>query len=339
MAIIATGTITIADLSDGHSGGRNYIRNSKNMIYEDRHRVIEDTAHANTECMSGEIEVMDGSIDYALRMSDFNNITYRLDTLPHINGEYIYSVWVKPPFDMDVKLNVLGLEQTFPLESDDGWTRLELYNPSPTSDYVDITPMYSGTASGTPYLYFYESMLELGDVATDWKPAPEDTEEAVNDIQTDVAQLMERVSNAELLVRSDHIVSTVMESSVYSTDVSGRIENRVASEVTQRNNAIDAAFTTVTQTYGSTKDYVDEAKTNIRFDSDGIHIGKSNDPFEMDLSNQKLSFKDNGNEVAYISNQVLSIQNAKVLSRFAIGKFAFVPTDTGMALIYIGDEN
>ena len=59
----------------------------------------------------------------------------------------------------------------------------------------------------------------------------------------------------------------------------------------------------------------------------------------MDLSNEKLSFKDNGNEVAYISNQVLSIQNAKVLSRFAIGKFAFVPTDTGMALIYIGDEN
>ena len=103
-----------------------------------------------------------------MQLSDFNNITYRLETLPHIDGEYIYSVWVKPPFDMDIKLNVLGLEQTFSVEEEDGWTRLELYNPSPSYEYIDITPSYSGTASGTPYLYFYESMLELGDVVKWW---------------------------------------------------------------------------------------------------------------------------------------------------------------------------
>ena len=284
---------------------------------------------------SMETEVMDGSTDSVLLLSGFDSATYVLETLPHIDGEYIYTVWVKPTADTSLTMDVLGTQQIFNLDDNDGWQKLEIYNSSPTTDYVTITP------TGDNDIYLYKSMLEQGDVASDWSPAPEDIEEVqeqIEDVQQDVNRLEERVTRTELKVEDDAIISTVTQSSRYTNDL-----NTISSSITQLSDSVSMQFdqttTAINNTYGPTKAYTDDARTYIDFDGGGVHIGKNGDPFTMDLSNNELAFNDNGNKVAYINNQTLHITNAEVLSKFRIGKFEFVPTDTGMALIYVGDEN
>lgn len=334
MAVIATGAITITDLNDGHSGGRNYIRNSGDMIYADHHGIVEPESHTSASFTNVNVEVPDGSISSALQLSGFNGATYRLDVLPHIDGSYVYTVWARALTDMTLSIDMLGKTESFELETTGGWTKLEIANDGPTSSVIDISPVYD-TAGVNGDLLLYRSMLELGDVASDWSPAPEDAEE-------DTMELTERLASAEEKIEDDRIVNTVLESTRYTNGVA-ELERRVGTTITQLNESITAEFEDVreevTDTYGEAKRYVDSAKSWQRFDAEGIHMGNTESDLTMDLSNTELAFRDRGTRVAYISNQALQITDAVVNSRFRIGRFAFVPTDTGMALIYVGDEN
>lgn len=330
MAIIATGLFTITDLNDSNIGGRNYIRNSKDMIFEDHHNMIATEDYPNAQYSRSDTMLPDGGQGYALLLSDFNGAAYELETLPHVDGEYTYSVWVNPVNDVSLTFNVLGLEETKNLSASDGWTRISITNPNPTTDSIRIMPTY--TTTGETDLYLYESMLESGDRASDWSPAPEDIEETVDDA---VFKLDKRLTAAELKVKDDAIVATVTQSDTYRNNMKS-LHNSLTTDIQASAGKITAKITKVEETQAG---FVKKVETWQRFDDSGIHMGKSDSTLTMDLSNEKLAFNDQGHEVASISNQALCITDAIVKSRFKIGKFAFVPTDTGMALIYIGDEN
>ena len=60
--------------------------------------------------------------------------------------------------------------------------------------------------------------------------------------------------------------------------------------------------------------------THIRFSENGIDLGKTNSPFHATLSNEKLAFKQDEEEVAYISNNKMHITNAEILDTLRIGE-------------------
>ncbi len=334
MAIIATGSITITDLQDGSSGGRNYIRNSSDMINDNYHGIANSTDFPNAQYARLGTEVPDGSEDSVLQLSKFSGATYSLGTLPHVEDKYIYTVWAKALTDMSLNINMLGLSKTQQLDSDDGWVKIEIANPNPTTKYITITPTYSGSGSAGDLL-LYRSMLELGDVASDWSPAPEDSDE-------ETMLLAERVSRTETITEPNALITTVTESTKYKSDLAGvkdTMTQEISTSISQYNDSVQIQFDNITNTYAGAKEYTDKASSWQTFDQNGIHMGKSNSPFTMDLSNEQLAFNENGTPVASISNQALQITEAVIQTRFRIGKFAFVPTDTGMALIYVGDQN
>ena len=75
--------------------------------------------------------------------------------------------------------------------------------------------------------------------------------------------------------------------------------------------------------------------TNINFSNDGIDIGKSDSPFSVNINNQCMSFKEEGTEVAYISNKEMRITDAIVENSMILGNFKFIPRTTGnMSLIW-----
>lgn len=283
---------------------------------------------------SSEIEVYDGHIDSALHLENMSGYAYRLGTLPLPDDVFTFTIWAMATNAMALNIDVLGLEQTFNLAAN-VWTKLVVYNGAPDKDedgnvvrYVDLSPTYSG--AGDNDLYLYKAMLETGNHASDWSPAPEDA-------AAERLELVNRVAAAEIKIEDDNIISTVTQSDTYRNNVS-ELRSTISSSVTQLGDSVNIRFNNIDEKYDGTKTFVDKASVYQTFDANGIHLGKEGDPFTMDLSSTELAFNDNGNKVAYINNQTMHITNAEVLSRFVIGKFAFVPTDTGMALIYVGDE-
>lgn len=323
-------------------GGRNYIQNSRDMILEGVHGLIDGSWFYNSE----NIEVYDGRTDSALILTEngTSRPTYRLKTLPlKESGPYIYTVWIMPTQDIDLAVNMLGVSRWYYLPEKE-WTKITIVSENPVitdengvTGYIDFSPIFPTSASTDKPkdIYFYKSMLERGNKATDWSPAPEDTE-------TDVNDLISRMTYAEEVIEKDSIVNMVLSSTEYQEYV-----ETTTTTLTQLDEAMTMNFQNLTERADNSdqqfESYVEKQETWIRFDDDGIHMGKNNEnvdegenQFTMDLSNQELAFLEDGVKVAYINNQTLNITEAEVETQLKIGKFAFVPTQTGMALIYVG---
>ena len=57
----------------------------------------------------------------------------------------------------------------------------------------------------------------------------------------------------------------------------------------------------------------------IRFSANGIELGDMLSPFKAQISNVKISFLQNNQEIAYISNNTLYITKAMFLEKISIG--------------------
>ena len=76
----------------------------------------------------------------------------------------------------------------------------------------------------------------------------------------------------------------------------------------------------------------------IRFKGALIELGRVGNDFSAELSNTELAFKQNGQKIAYISNNKLYITDAEVQNKLVIGKFAFIPRENGnLSFTWIGE--
>lgn len=85
---------------------------------------------------------------------------------------------------------------------------------------------------------------------------------------------------------------------------------------------------------GETQTAFEELRRYIRFISGNIELGDQDNDLKCIISNEKISFTQNGTEVAYISNNKLYITSAEVLDRFTVGNpssgyFDWVPRANG----------
>ena len=72
----------------------------------------------------------------------------------------------------------------------------------------------------------------------------------------------------------------------------------------------------------------------IRFKGALIELGKVGNAFTAELSNNELAFKENGQKIAYISNNSLVITNAEIRNKLSLGNetrglFDFIPRNNG----------
>jgi len=72
----------------------------------------------------------------------------------------------------------------------------------------------------------------------------------------------------------------------------------------------------------------------IRFRGALIELGKVGNAFTAELSNNELAFKENGQKIAYISNQSLVITNAEIRNKLSLGNetrgwFDLIPRANG----------
>jgi hypothetical protein len=139
----------------------------------------------------------------------------------------------------------------------------------------------------------------------------------------DISVLESRMSEAEFEITENLISSTIGETVYVSKNEFDMLAKKTESQMNQSSSAIEMSFTT---SYKYTSDvetdlnnFKEEVATNIRFDENGMEIGKTNSPFKATLSNEKLSFTENDSEVAYISNNKMHITDAEVKNSLTVG--------------------
>ena len=175
--------------------------------------------------------------------------------------------------------------------------------------------------------------LERGNKPTDYTKAPEDVDAAINNA---IVTATER-SNAAIDVASNAVLTTV--SHEYSTK-SELAETReyTDTQIQQTSTDVVMRFTTVQEAVDLLEDKVDRNKLDmeeyIRFAGAMIELGKRGSPFVAKLDNTKLAFLQDGQEIAYVSNNKLYITDVEIKNKLTIGNatngyFDFLPRVNG----------
>lgn len=143
-------------------------------------------------------------------------------------------------------------------------------------------------------------------------------------IQNVDSKVDDAVKNAELLKEeihecyseiaktADEITSIVHDTFIEKSELE-TIQSDFQSAITQNSSEIRFDFTTITDEIKGDIAYNKELLAEyIRFKGALIELGKVGNAFTAELSNEELAFKENGQKIAYISNNSLVITNAEI---------------------------
>lgn len=108
--------------------------------------------------------------------------------------QYTFSFWVRS--DSDGSITTCG--KTFPSTTE--WTK---HAVTYTAKSTDLKIYFNTVGS----YYMFQSQLEIGSVATDYVPAPEDTDESITATDQSIQEVIESVS--QLSLDSDRIKASV----------------------------------------------------------------------------------------------------------------------------------
>ena len=118
-------------------------------------------------------------------------------------------------------------------------------------------------------------------------------------------------------------------------------KGNIATDWTPAPEEQEQRLSIVEQTANGTKtslqDLQSEFEANMRYEIkeiDGeqkgvLELGEFNSPFKVWIWNERISFIQDDNEVAYVSNNKLYITNGQFLNSLRIGNFSFTPRTNG----------
>nr|DAU52802.1 MAG TPA: tail protein [Caudoviricetes sp.] len=198
---------------------------------------------------------------------------------------------------------------------------------------VIIPRMFSDFGKGTVSVKWEK--LEEGNKATDWTPAPEDVDNAINTERT------ERQSAIE--TKANEITSKVSETYVsnsalnhYKEEVSTQFSQTkndftwtVNKSVEDTKNEFKGQISSVNGRVDGLKQTTDNVNSYMSFDNDGLTLGKSDSAFKTKITNEEWSIQKNGAKVTYINDQTMYITDGQFTQSLKVGAFGFVPRANG----------
>lgn len=157
-------------------------------------------------------------------------------------------------------------------------------------------------------------------------------------VEQTAQQATEAVYNVEQNLQStldqtaQNIVARVAED-YYLKDDTDALISSVSTEVQQTKDSFEIQFNQFSQDIASvaagTDAEFEEIRKYIRFVDGMILLGEVGNELELQISNDRISFLQDGAEVAYFSNRKLYITDAQVIHSLQIGGFAFMPRANG----------
>lgn len=212
------------------------------------------------------------------------------------------------------------------------WTRLEKIITVP--DNTLITGLSIGLRSNNPgHLNSFKLLkVEKGNKATDWTPAPEDIVTDLENTKNDLSSSIDTVNG--------NLTNAVEDFDTELTEAITTIQTTMETQFSQTNESFEMTFAeiieTITNIDGTVNANYAELVKYIRFVDGTIILGEADNPLQLVLSNDRMSFLQNGEEIAYISDNKLYIYDGEFLNSLTLGRWAFIiEQDGGLSLNYI----
>ena len=137
---------------------------------------------------------------------------------------------------------------------------------------------------------------------------------------------------ASLQVTADNIQSIVAENYTLKDDADALISS-ISTEIEQTKNSFEIQFVQFSQDIQSVVSNTDaefeEIRKYIRFVDGKILLGEVGNELELQISNDRISFLQDGAEVAYFTNRKLYVTDGQFLHSLQLGNFAFMPRGNG----------
>ena len=148
------------------------------------------------------------------------------------------------------------------------------------------------------------------------------TKEMVDDSMIKMETMLNDNIDNSIVQAQESILSNVANKYADNITIT-ELQSNLSSQLTQTNANIDLRFNTVNdytiKVDGQLQQYKKEVETNIRFNENGMQLGKLDSPFMASLDNTKLAFLENNKEVAYISNNKMHITQVEISTNLKIG--------------------
>lgn len=190
------------------------------------------------------------------------------------------------------------------------------------------------------YLFFGGYKLERGNIATDWTPAPEDTQEQI-DSKADSVLTQEQLN---ALAEKNSIIKAEMEAkasidtvnqwiTAYQNYVNANDADKAKSE--QALKDASERILGIRYEVDNLKFVWDAIDTYMSFQNEGLVIGKKDGSAYAKFSDDRISLFSGSSEVMYISQGTLNIANGIFTKTIQIGRFRFEthPADADMLVV------
>lgn len=207
-------------------------------------------------------------------------------------------------------------------------------------DLQDLYQVLSFNISGS-YIAFSKPKLEEGNMPTAWSPAPEDTQDQIDQANINISNKVDQEAyNKDKQIIYDDISKKLDDEefrkfqktmndlkSSYESFVGegGRYEKELQN-ASKREQAIIQEFGEKVQQFNFINTYIRESE-------EGIVIGAKGNPMQMLLSKDSLSFMDGGQTVAYFSNQSFYINRGAVVESLQVGVHKLTKIDNNHTVI------
>lgn len=162
-----------------------------------------------------------------------------------------------------------------------------------------------------------------------------DPESAAWIVVNDTAEViynLEQNLESSLIKTQEDITATVAENHYLKEDTDALISS-VSTEVELTKNSFDIQFTQFSQDIQAAAEGTDaqfeEIRKYIRFVDGKILLGEVGNELELMIANDRISFLQDGAEVAYFSNRKLYVTDTQILHSLQLGSFAFMPRENG----------
>lgn len=308
MIMSSSGKSVEEAINDVEVGGRNYIRNSKNLS----DFKIENTTHISTELTDESITVTrltsDGyyGIYYDLAVDSNTEYTFSFEVLS-VTGTCHYSIGDTTDFSKFVNKTLIegtGRKSvTFTVPSD--VTNIRLYISIPTID-VSVTVC--------------NAKFELGNRATDWTPAPEDVDHAITSGNNEIREVMTE-QNLSVISDCESMIVSALESYVETSNYE-EFRQEVSSQLEILASELNLRFTETTEQIetvnGEMQSQFNTITKYFTFDINGLTIGQVDSPYKVVINNDRYSMLVNGVEVMWISNGEVHTPELSITDRFRL---------------------
>jgi len=256
----------------------------------------------------------------------------RKDTNTTKSGQkYVHSIYIKNNSNnvLNVSDNIGKFEQV----PSGVAKRVIIHGVGDGKQYLQF--VFSTTKAGESFDFTYwQPQIEIGNIATDWTPAPEDVQDSIDVVEEDLREQINVVSEqtSEIQRQVDSINLTVSEVNTTVAENLSEIE-ALKSEVNQTVTSLNISFEEVSGTVSEHSTDLETIKSNFNFSSEGIEIGKSNSPLNIVISNDQMDFRDSGKVIAYINGQKMYIDSLEVLNSIILGNHKIEKYNDNITLV------